>query len=75
MNDFYTTAKDARNKTYMYLGIAASLWATDIIYTIIRGNINKQKQLKQKQPIGSNWKLNVYTDYYSFNIGLKKEIK
>jgi hypothetical protein len=75
MNNFYTTSEDARNKTYMYLGIAASLWATDIIYTIITGNTNKQKQLKQKQPIGSNYKLNVYTDYYSFNIGLKKQIK
>ena len=75
MNNFYTTAKDARNKTYIYLGIAASLWATDIIYTIIRGNKNKYNQLRQNQHIGSNWKLNVYTDYYSVNIGLKKQIK
>ena len=75
MNNFYTSAKDARNKTYIYLGIAASLWATDIIYTLIKGNINKQKQIKQNQHIGSNWKLNVYSDAYSLNIGLKKQIK
>jgi hypothetical protein len=75
MNNFYTISKDARNKTYLYFGIAASLWATDIIYTIIRGNKNKQKQLTEKHLIGSSWKLNVYSDYYSVNIGLKKQIK
>lgn len=75
MNDFYKSAQDAQNKTNVYLGIAASLWATDIIYTIIKGSINKHKQLKRQPLIGSNWKLNLYTDYYSFNIGLKKQIK
>ena len=75
MNNFYTTSEVARNKTYMYLGIAASLWATDIIYTLIKGCNNSYNQSKQNQHVGSSWKFNLFTDYTSVNIGLKKQLK
>lgn len=75
MNRLFDNAVSARNTTNMYVGIAAGLWATDIIFTLIKGSINKQNYLYGKQKTSNLWKLNVSTDYYSFNIGLKKQIK
>jgi hypothetical protein len=75
MNTFFTNAKSAQTKTYIYLGLATSIWVTDLVYTIVRGNKNKENFLNGKKQTTSNWKINLYSDYYSFNIGLKKQIK
>ena len=73
LNSYYQSAKEARNTTYLYIGIAAGIWVSDVIYTLIRGSINKRtKNLSNLN--SKNWKINFYASQSSLNFGLKKEL-
>lgn len=73
LNSYYQSAKEARNTTYMYTGIAAGIWVSDVIYTLIKGSVNKRtKNLSNLN--SKNWKINFYASQSGLNFGLKKEL-
>ncbi len=72
MNLHYLNAQNNRKISTTYLQIAAGIWVTDVVYTLVKGSINKHK-LTQSTNNYSSWKWNFNYNNQAVLVGLTKE--